>query len=60
MLLTQLCLTLCDPTDCSPPDSSVHGILPDPGMEPVSPALQADLDSVPLHLPNTICLLRLS
>ena len=41
--------TLCDPMDCSPPDSSVHGIsqvrilewvfpsqgdLPDPGMEP--------------------------
>ena len=23
----QLRLTLCDPTDCSPPDSSVHGIL---------------------------------
>ena len=23
----QLCLTLCDPMDCSPPDSSVHGIL---------------------------------
>ena len=23
----QLCLTLCDPTDCSPPGSSVHGIL---------------------------------
>lgn len=21
------CLTLCDPVDCSPPDSSVHGIL---------------------------------
>ena len=21
------CLTLCDPMDCSPPDSSVHGIL---------------------------------
>ena len=20
------CLTLCDPTDCSPPGSSVHGI----------------------------------
>ena len=51
----QLCLTLCDP---SPPSSSVHGIfreeywiglsfpspedLPDPGMEPTSPALQAD------------------
>ena len=23
----QLCLTLCDPTDCSPPGSTVHGIL---------------------------------
>ena len=23
----QLCPTLCDPTDCSPPSSSVHGIL---------------------------------
>ena len=45
-------LTLCDPMDCSPPGSSVHGILqarileciitlssgdlPHPGMEPVS------------------------
>ena len=25
--LLQLCLTLCDPMDCSPPDSPVHGIL---------------------------------
>ena len=47
-----------DPTDCSPPGSSVHGILqarywsglpfpspgdlPDPGIKPRSPALQAD------------------
>ena len=23
----QSCLTLCAPVDCSPPDSSVHGIL---------------------------------
>ena len=23
----QLCRTLCDPMGCSPPDSSVHGIL---------------------------------
>ena len=52
------CLTLCDPMDCGPPGSSVHGIprqeywsglpfpspgdLPDPGIEPRSPALQAD------------------
>ena len=26
--LLQLCLTLCDPMDCSPPGLSVHGILP--------------------------------
>ena len=26
-LLAQLCLTLCDPIDCSPPGSSVHGII---------------------------------
>ena len=25
--VTQLCLTLCDLLDCSPPGSSVHGIL---------------------------------
>ena len=25
--LLQLCLTLCNPLDCSPPGSSVHGIL---------------------------------
>ena len=27
VLLTQFCPTLCDPMDCSPPGSSVHGIL---------------------------------
>ena len=27
VLVTQLCLTLCDPMDCSPPGYSVHGIL---------------------------------
>ena len=25
--LLQSCPTLCDPMDCSPPDSSIHGIL---------------------------------
>ena len=53
--VTQSCLTLCDPMDCSPPGSSVRGILqarilewvaisgdlPGPGMEPRSPALAA-------------------
>ena len=27
VLVVQSCLTFCDPIDCSPPDSSVHGIL---------------------------------
>ena len=27
VLVTQSCLTLCDSMDCSPPGSSVHGIL---------------------------------
>ena len=27
VLVTQSCPTLCDPTDCSPPGSSVRGIL---------------------------------
>ena len=54
---SQLCLTLCDPMDCSPPGSSVHGIfqarilewpvpspgdLPNPGIEPRSPTSQVD------------------
>ena len=26
-LVAQLCLILCNPMDCGPPDSSVHGIL---------------------------------
>ena len=57
VLVTQLCPTLCDPMDSSPPGSSVHGILqarmlewvvtsfsrdlPNPGIKPRSPALQA-------------------
>ena len=65
--VTTSCPTLCDPMDCSPPVSSVCGILqqeywsrllcppsghlPDPGIEQVSPAWQ--VDSLPLsHLGN--------
>ena len=56
--VAQSCPTLCDPVDCSPPGSSVHGFsrqeywsglpfpspgdLPNPGIEPRSPALRAD------------------
>ena len=58
VLVAQPCPTLCDPMDCSLLGSSVHGILqarilewvafpsagdlPDPGIKPGSPALQAD------------------
>ena len=43
VLVTQSCLTLWDPMDCSPPGSSARGILqPNLGMEPWSAALQAD------------------
>ena len=57
-------LTPCDPTDCSPPGSSVHGIfqqeywsglphpppedLPDPGILLMSPALVNRFLSLPL------------
>ena len=27
VLVAQLCLTLCDPMDCSQPSSSIHGAL---------------------------------
>ena len=68
-LVSQSCPTLCDPMDCSPPGSCVHGILqarilewlpcptpgdlPNPGIKPRSPALQADsLPSEPPGKPN--------
>ena len=66
VLVAQLCLTLCDPMDCSPPDSSVHGILKArilewvdfpfsrrssrPGIKPRFRALQ--MDSLPSEPPG--------
>ena len=35
-LVTQLCPTLCNPTDCSPPGSHAHGILQVKILEGVS------------------------
>ena len=63
--LLQSCAILFDPMDCSPPGFSVHRILqarrpewvamsssrnlPNPGIEPVSPAAPAlQVDSLPL------------
>ena len=68
--VAQSCPTLCDPMGCSPPGFSIHGIfqawvlewlpfpspgdLPDPGIEPRSPALRADAlpSEPPGNLPN--------
>ena len=66
VLVIQSCPTLCDPMDCSPPGSSVHGILqarilewlpfpsrgdlPNPGIKPGSPALQTN--SLPSEPPG--------
>ena len=66
MLVLQSCPTLCNPVDCSPPGSSVHGFpkqaywsqlpclppgdLLNSGIEPGSPTLQAD--SLPSEPPG--------
>ena len=66
VLADQSCLTLCDPMDCSSPGPLSMGFswqeywselpcpppgeLPDPGIEPGSPALQAD--SLPSETPG--------
>ena len=74
MCVAQLFWTLCDPKDCSPPASSVHGILqegdwsglsfpspgdlPDPDIESESPALQSG--SLPSETPRKpLCTLLL-
>ena len=64
--VTQSCPILCNPMDCRLSGFSIHGIfqarvlewiaisfsrdLPDPGIEPGSPALQAD--ALPSELPG--------
>ena len=66
--------TLCDSTHCSPPVSSVHGILqarilkwvpfpspgdlPNPGMEPSSPALKAH--SLPSEPPGKLNIVEIT
>ena len=79
VLIARSCPTLCDPMDYSPPGSSVMafsrqeywsglpfpspGNLPNPGIEPGSPALQADsLPSEPPGKPKNrgFCKLKMS
>ena len=68
VIVAQSCPALCDSMDCSPPGSSVHGVLqarilewvanlspgdlPNSGIEPRSPALQAD--SLPAEPPGIL------
>ena len=70
--VAQSCLTLCNPVDCILPGSSIHGILqarilewvpfpssgnlPDQGIKPRSPALQAD--ALPSEPPYILSLFR--
>ena len=70
MLVVQLCAILCDPKDCNLPSFFVHGVLqarilewvvipspgnlPDPGIEPTSPASPvSQADSLLAELPGT-------
>ena len=43
VLVTQLCLTLCDTMDCAPPVSSIHGILQARILEWVAISFSGDL-----------------
>ena len=75
--VAQSCPTLCDPMDCSPPGSSVHGMLqarilervaissskgssqsrdlPNPGIQPASPAFPALAGGFFTTVPDTWC-----
>ena len=71
VLVGQLCPTLCDPVDCSPPGSSVRGILqarilewvaipspgglPDSGIEPWSASQADSFPSEPRGKPRLSC-----
>ena len=60
LLLTsaQSCLTLCDPTDCSQPGSSVHGIFPGKNTAVGCRALLQEIFPTPRQNPGLLCLLH--
>ena len=76
VLVTPSSPTLCNPMDCSPSGCSVHGILqarvldglpfpspgdlPDPGIEPGSPAQQADSLPSELNQKSWVHIMRIS
>ena len=58
MLSLQSCLTLCDPMDCSPPGSSVHGISQARILEWVSMPLSRGIFPTQGSKPCLFCLLH--
>ena len=61
--VAQLCLTLCDPMDCSPPGSSINGIgknfgmgchflLQETSIQVWNPHLHCQVDALPLASPG--------
>ena len=54
----QSCLTLCDPTESSSPDSSVPGILQARILEWVMTNLDSILKSRDITLPTRVCLVK--
>ena len=56
--VAQLCPTLCDPMDCSPPGSSIHGIFQARGLEWVVIAFSDNGVLVSLKKRTTLCPLK--
>ena len=54
----QLCLTLCDPMDCSPPGSCVHGDSPSKNIEVGCQALLQGIFPTQGSNPRLLCLLH--
>ena len=54
MLRFQVCLTLCEPMDHNPPDSSVHGILQERILDLVATPFSRDPPSEPPGKPKNV------
>ena len=54
----QACPTLCDPLDCSPPGSSVHGILQAKILDWVATLSSRGIFPTQISNPNLLCLLQ--
>ena len=55
VLVTQSCLTLCDPVDCHPPGSSVHGDSPGKNIGMGGHSLPQGISTQELNLNLLLC-----